>query len=204
MKRSYKHLSPRYIKNRIMVLWDQCQHPKNPWLTADSVKLLEQLLQPSDVGVEFGSGRSTIWFVNRVKQLTSIENNSVWYESIKKKADTLNFSSKLDYRFCENLDDYVNQANSFSEVSIDFCLVDGEVRDSCALLMLPKIKSGGLMIVDNVNWYLPQEKFHSPNTLRPHDGCASDVWKEFNHITSSWRKIWTSNGVTDTCIWFKP
>lgn len=85
MKRSYKHLSPRYIKNRIMVLWDQCQHPKNPWLTADSVKLLEQLLQPSDVGVEFGSGRSTIWFVNRVKQLTSIENNSVWYESIKKK-----------------------------------------------------------------------------------------------------------------------
>lgn len=204
MKRSFKHLTPRYIKNRLLVLWDQYCHPNNPWLTADAVSLLDQLLKSNDVGVEFGSGRSTLWFVQRLKHLTSIENNHVWYALIEKRIDAQGLQAKIDYRFCENLDSYVNQANSFSDESIDFCLVDGEGRDICALLMLPKIRSGGLMVVDNVNWYLPQEKFYSPNTLRPHDGCASDAWEEFFQKTSSWRKIWTSNGVTDTCIWFKP
>ncbi len=204
MKRSFKHLTSRYIKNRLLVFWDQYCHPNNPWLTSDAVTLLDQLLKSDDVGVEFGSGRSTLWFVQRLKHLTSIEDNHVWYALVEKRINALSLQSKIDYRFCEKLDSYVNQVNSFADESIDFCLVDGEVRDKCALLMLPKIRSGGLMVVDNANWYLPQEKFYSPNTLRPRDGCASDIWEEFRHKTSSWRKIWTSNGVTDTCIWFKP
>lgn len=204
MKRSFKHLTPRYVKNRLLVLWDQSWRPENPWLTADAVKLLDQLLKPTDVGVEFGSGRSTIWFAHRLKHLTSIENDFNWYRLIKNKIDVLNLSTKLDYRFCENLNQYVNQAKSFADESIDFCLVDGEGRDECALLMLSKIKAGGLMVIDNINWFLPHDQSTSPNTLRLQNGCATESWQEFCSQTSSWRRVWTSNGVTDTCIWFKP
>lgn len=60
MARKIAHLTPRYIKNRLLVIYDEYHNPKSPWLTAESVRLLDQLIKPTDVGVEFGSGRSTI------------------------------------------------------------------------------------------------------------------------------------------------
>ena len=81
--RSFKHLTPRYIKNRIGVMLYEKRQPDNLWLTKDSVQLLEQLLLKSDVGVEFGSGRSTHWFLSKIASLTSIETNQAWYEKVK-------------------------------------------------------------------------------------------------------------------------
>lgn len=51
--------------------------------------------------------------------------------------------AKVDYRLCRSDEDYANQARTFADESVDFCLVDGAVRDQCAFLMLPKIRGGG-------------------------------------------------------------
>lgn len=59
LKRRLSHLTPRYVFNRIAVLLDERRHPAHPWLIADAVGILSMVLQPSDIGVEFGSGRST-------------------------------------------------------------------------------------------------------------------------------------------------
>lgn len=204
MKRNFSHITPRYIKDRFLVTFDQHKHPKNPWITAKAARLLQSLLKPSDVGVEFGSGRSTAWFANRMKQLTSIESNPIWYATVKSQLAEVGLGSKVDYRLCTDESDYAQQAQTFSAESVDFCLVDGVARDRCALNMVSKIKAGGLIVVDNVNLYLPNDSTHSPNSLRSQNGAASDIWIAFEESVSGWRKIWTSNGVFDTCIWIKP
>ena len=66
-----EHLTPRYVKNKLKVIADEKWHPDNPWLTNDAVELPDRLLMPSDVGVEFGSGGSTVWFAKRLRHLTS-------------------------------------------------------------------------------------------------------------------------------------
>lgn len=204
MARRFNHLSPRYIKDRLCVWYYEMRHPEVPWLTSDAVRLLNELLKKDDVGVEFGSGRSTLWFAKHLGHLTSIESDGMWFEKVSSLIQSADLSSVVDYRKCENEAEYARQATLFSNNSIDFCLVDGMVRDQCALSILPKIKSSGILVIDNINWFLPNDLTHSPDSKRSQDGAASDIWALFSKEVSTWRHIWTSNGVTDTCIWFKP
>lgn len=199
--RPVKHLTPRYIWNRSLVILDQKLYPTDPWLTRDAIKLLSQLLKPTDVGLEFGSGRSTSWFLNRVEKLYSVESSPEWYGIVSHKCAQDISSGKLDYRLCETEDKYAGRALELADNSIDFCLVDGVFRDRCALNSLSKVKTGGIFIVDNVNQELPNTWSKSPNTLR--DKPSTELWAEFMERTQNWRSIWTSNGVWDTCIWIK-
>ena len=68
---------------------------------------------------------------------------------------------------------------------------------------MSKVKKGGLIIIDNVNWFIPNNLTISPDSRRIKDGCYSDIWENFFNVVKSWRSIWTTNGVNDTCIWFK-
>ena len=84
-------------------------------------------------------------------------------------------------------------------------MVDGDFRGECALAALPKLKLGGVIIIDNVERYLPHEKPScSPNSRSLNDGCESDSWSCFKDLVDGWRSIWTSNGVCDTALWIKP
>jgi predicted O-methyltransferase YrrM len=131
------------------------RHPTLPWLTASVVNILDAWLLPCDVGLEFGSGRSTHWFAQRIGQLISVEHNPSWYDRVKSDLDSSGL--EVDYRLHEDgsseLPDstYVNVARSMPINSLDFCLVDGVTRDHCALAALDKLKTGGVLIIDNVN-----------------------------------------------------
>ena len=59
---NFSHLSPRYIFNRISVMANQFRYKDNPWLTFSVVRMLDSMLISSDIGFDFGSGRSTLWF----------------------------------------------------------------------------------------------------------------------------------------------
>lgn len=179
---------------------DEKLHPSNPWLTSKSVALLEQLLKPTDIGVEFGSGRSTLWFAKRLKHLTSFEDNRFWFSKVEILLGAHNLNRKVDYRLIEDEIEYSLQTKLFEQNSIDFCLVDGQMRDKISVGILPKLKPGGILVIDNVNWYLPNDWSKSPGTRRTKDRVASEEWQDFLTLTSDYRRIWTSNGVTDTCI----
>jgi len=81
--------------------------------------------------------------------------------------------------------------------------VDSYYRDYTTRYIMPKVKPGGMLILDNINWYLPCES-KAPGT-RPVDlGPAGSTWAEIWQEIAGWRRIWTSNGVWDTAIFFKP
>ncbi len=203
MPRSFRHWTFRYVKNRVIQILHEKTHPNDPWLTRQSVHILADLLQDTDTGLEFGSGRSTIWFAQRTSRVISIEHDFKWYQSVGQKIQDLNLESKIDYRYCDNIADYVGQIDSLEDNSIDYCLIDGKARDECALKVLPKLKHEGILIIDNINLYLPNAS-RSPNSIRRFDNTNDSAWTSVQIQIDSWEMVWTTNGVSDTALWIKP
>jgi len=166
----------------------------------------------SDVGLEFGSGRSTPWFASRIGHLTSVEHDPEWGGRVRQML-LRDGISNVDYKVVprdaeENSQEartakYVQIIDSFDNNSLDFCLVDGAYREFCAMGVIPKIRPSGVLVIDNVNWYLPSHSI-SPNSRSLATGPKGPVWKEVETLLSDWRRIWTSSGVTDTALFFKP
>ena len=203
MPRSFRHWTFRYVKNRVIQILHEKTHPNDPWLTRQSVHILADLLQDTDTGLEFGSGRSTIWFAQRTSRVISIEHDFKWYQSVGQKIQDLNLESKIDYRYCDNIADYVGQIDSLEDNSIDYCLIDGKARDECTLKVLPKLKHEGILIIDNINLYLPNAS-RSPNSIRRCDNTNDSDWASVQVQIDSWEMVWTTNGVSDTALWIKP
>jgi predicted O-methyltransferase YrrM len=202
-------LTPRYICNRIRDLVYERSHPADPWLTPASIGLLDTLLHRTDRGAEFGSGRSTLWFAARVAALTSVETSTRWHEKVTRKlrergVANVRYILVPDDQPLENGDGpYPRVALTFPDASLDFALVDGYYRDFTAKYVMPKVKPGGLLVIDNINWHLPCQS-KAPGTRPAKLGPATSTWAEVGRELDGWRTIWTSNGVWDTAIFFRP
>jgi predicted O-methyltransferase YrrM len=200
--RKISHWTPRYIYNRIVLALYEKQHPDSPWLTSSAVSILSTYLKNSDIALEWGSGRSTVWFAERVKHLVSVEDNHEWYQRVKEKLDYLKLNN-TKYLLATDRESYIGAADQFQENSLDFVLVDGrDYRSTCAVKAVNKVRTGGIIVVDNANWFLPSSS-HSPNSRTYEAGSASDEWQHFLEIVNGWRRIWTTNGVWDTALLIK-
>lgn len=199
----YSHWTPQYLWDRLAVMMDEWRHPEAPWLTRPMVDLLDSWLRPTDRGLEWGSGCSTVWLARRVQALVSVEHDPSWYRRVQQGLQQQPPRSPVDHRLIRDEAGYVAVAHTLPPASLDFCLVDGLARDRCAVAALPLITPGGVLILDNSNWYLPTAS-RAPTSRRAHEGPASAVWKQFLQQVQGWRCLWTSNGVTDTTLWIKP
>lgn len=206
--RSFAHWTPRYVVNRMSTLLYERRCPDHPWLTRDANQFLSSYLRKGDVGLEFGSGRSTIWIAHRVSRLHSVETDGQWFLRVGSMIEEAGLSN-VTYELISGNDEHA-LASAYEVVisraansSLDFCLVDGDCRGVCALLLLEKIRPGGILIIDNVERYLPSNSV-SPAARSSVSGPADDVWARVETGLRSWRKYWTSNGVSDTAIFFKP
>lgn len=210
MARKISHLTPRYIWNRSFEKLYRWAHPDVPWLTRTANTFLETYLQSEDCGWEFGSGKSTIWFARRVKHLTSVEHNSAWFERVTKMLEE-NDLKNVDYFLrpreqddgFQRLPAYVSGLTDVEDESLDFIMIDGIYRDLCALASLDKIKPNGILVIDNANHFLPCRS-NSPHSRSYADGPKGEKWSQFLQSVINWRFFWTSNGVSDTAIYFKP
>jgi predicted O-methyltransferase YrrM len=207
--RRMTHWTPRYVFHRTRQLVYEHGHPDDPWLTPAATRLLTAMLRPSDRGVEFGSGRSTLWFAERVAHLTSVEEDEQWHRSVAAKLASRGVTNVdlilAPYDQPEHLGDrseYVSTLCRFPDSSIDFALIDGAYRAHTVRLAMPRIRPGGLMIIDNVNWYLPS-RTRAPASRSVAAG-PDDQWHDLARDLADWRLIWTGSGVWDTAIYVRP
>jgi predicted O-methyltransferase YrrM len=208
--RSIKHWTPRYIAARLREMIYQRRNRDLPWLTQDANRFLQTYLLRSDSGVEFGSGRSTLWLASRVGRLVSLEHNRDWYKRVSEalaQEQVLN----VDYRY---LAGDMNDMNAMEEAicritdglpsaQFDFVLVDGVCRDICTREALRLLRPGGMLVIDNVNRHLPSISM-SPESRSLELGPDGLLWDEIARTIKPWRHYWTSSGVTDTAFYFKP
>ncbi len=203
----YRLLRPYY---KIKAKQFQKKYPQHPWLTATSIKAFDLLLTKEDIGLEYGSGRSTYHFAKLLGQLTSVEHHEEWYNIVEStltenKIDNVNLKlilpnsayakpnlSSVDDYFLDEGEypvkdavflDYFNFIDTILDNSLDFVLIDGRARVSCAKKAESKLKSGGLFVLDN------SERVR---------------YKEIHEMLKTWPSLYSSTGLTDTIIWRKP
>jgi predicted O-methyltransferase YrrM len=163
--RDIGHWTPRTIGDRVRAVIDRSRNEEKPWLTPAASEILSSLLRSRDVGVEFGSGHSTLWFARRVARLTSVEHDRDWHTRVAAWLEREAIDN-VDHRcvgteLAEEEDGaetaYAAQARRFDEGSLDFALVNGVYRSACATAILSKLRPGGVLVVENVNWFLPSD-----------------------------------------------
>jgi len=182
-------------------------YPKSPWTSPASILFFDKALKNDMVGLEYGSGRSTLFFSKRIKKLVSIEHNEQWYKIVSKqlkenkihnvdyflfpKADVPHSKADLDiykneheeYESKNAFKAYYNKVNDYSDDFFDFVIIDGRSRVRCGLNAIDKLKSKGIFVLDN-----SERERYSP----------------LHEALSSWAKVNTTNGLTNTTIWVKP
>ncbi len=201
--------TPQYLADRARFSLREKVHPDWPWLTTGAVRFLELWLTPNDAVFEWGSGRSTSWLAQRVRSITAVEHDPIWFRVVQDEAARKRISN-LDLRFTPNREaddgdsEYVAAINRLKG-EFDLVIVDGMQRDRCAEAGVDRLRSGGLMIVDDVNGYIPlPHASRCPTVRKPQDGAASAAWARFADRVGRWRLIWTTSGLKDTAIWMKP
>ena len=159
------------------------------------------------IGLEYGSGRSTLFFTRHLGKLVSIEHYDPWYEKVKKRLDEAKVDN-VEYLLVpknseqdvnDNRDeyhrkftgrearpeyaDYAGKVLEYDDNYFDFVLIDGRSRVNCGLNAMPKLKPGGIFVLDN--------------SERPR-------YRPLHEALNEWPKIETTTGLTNTTIWFKP
>lgn len=181
----------------------------SPWLSPCSTLFFKKYLTKNMIGLEYGSGFSTLFYAQRVKQLEVIEHHKGWYNKIKKTLCENEVVQKVNYHLIEPNEDtiieipqfltqakelanfswqkiyynYFQHVKTYPDEYFDFIIVDGRARVECSFNAISKLKRGGLFILDNSERMRYQPVFSRLN---------------------NWEMVNTSNGLTDTTLWIKP
>jgi hypothetical protein len=168
-------------------------NPEAPWFAPASLPVIDDLLEPGFQGFEWGTGRSTLWFAERVAHLTSVESDADWADRVRRWLDEMTPSGKVDLRLIaipvrhdfttDQVAGYLAPISEFSDHHFDFIVVDGLFRRECLGAARPKLKPGGYLIVDNAD--LPE----IAEALASLSGCRVGVF---------------SNGIWETAIYRAP
>lgn len=144
-----------------------------PWMTFDAIDYLDSIPIKRKRVFEYGSGGSTLYWLNRGAQLTSIEHDCSWHSMLR---DGYLGDIAVDYRLVlpefvgdANLDpsdpdsyasrnqsfpqhsfkSYCSQIDEFPDGFFDLVVIDGRARPSCIKHGSSKVKPGGHLVLDN-------------------------------------------------------
>lgn len=149
----------------------------SPWLTFDAIETLRARMHDGLRVFEYGSGGSTLFWLRWRVELCSVEHDPSWYHEIRSR---LPGDRAVDYRLVEpepfaerhvGLDPadpeaygsgdesfrgrtfrrYASQIDEFPDGHFDIVLVDGRARPACLRHAVPKVRPGGVLILDNAD-----------------------------------------------------
>ena len=142
-----------------------------PWYVPDSIKYIEQIMQPHYIGWEWGSGRSSIWFAKRVTRHYCVEGRRAWYNQITGQIREQDLENKVylqlaevttEYEFYpQEVERYAATIDVMDDGSLDYVIIDGHFRLECLEHCLPKIRGGGYLIIDNSDLHTFRKFFNS-------------------------------------------
>ena len=149
-------------------------HPDEPWISQGAIRFCEGSLNRNMAGFEWGSGRSTAWFAERLGSLTSIEHELGWFKIVQENLNSRGIRN-VTYRLVplnhpphepnrpvyNPIPDYVAAIEEVPDGTLDFAVVDGHYRQACILAAIPKLKPAGLFLVDDTDW-LPLSEWGIP------------------------------------------
>lgn len=124
-----------------------------PWYTYPAIEFLNQLDFSEKSVFEYGSGNSSIFWADRAKAVISIEDDEKWHAIISKK---LRNNQKVF--LLQNREEYINFIEKTKE-KFDIIIIDAKYRLDCAKKSIEFLKDGGIIIIDNSDWYPDVAKY---------------------------------------------
>lgn len=183
-------------------------NPVTPWTSQAAIRIFDEVLRKDMIGFEYGSGNSTVYFAGKIGHLTSVEHDWAWSDIVSKNlkkrslknvdyrlvpanpssTGSFNFHERFglkpsDFTVRTEYADYFSFIATYPDKHFDFIMVDGRARVECCLNAIPKLKSGGIFVLDNSD--------------RPR-------YRPVFKVLDSWKKVHTTTGLFDTTFWFKP
>lgn len=147
-----------------------------PWINFLAIDFLSKQLRPEFKVFEFGGGGSTLFFCKNVAEVVTVEDNAEWFniltETVRSKgyqnwkgffvspellsdagprahSNPADFKSSVRGLEQMSFEQYARTIDPFQYEYFDLILVDGRARPSCIQQAIPRLKKGGLLVVDN-------------------------------------------------------
>lgn len=159
-----------------------------PWFVHCSIEFLEGRIQPDWLCFEWGCGGSTVWLAELAQYVVSMEHNGDWYDKVSGWLREYNLQDKVELN-CQPLDgNYAGYILKFPDNHFDLIEIDGRQRAACTLNAIAKLKSGGILVIDNSEREEYQDSINAANIKR---------WEHVDFY-SGWSDGWT------TSVYFKP
>lgn len=169
--------NPRYFVSRIRVMAYQLLHPSEPWLTKDALRAIKSFIAGNMRAFEWGSGKSTLWLAQQVREVVSIEHDPLWYSRVQAMLS----DAHIQNTHLKLADPAKNaeQISVFPDGCFDIVIIDGADRNGCIRAAASKVRPGGWIVVDN----------------------AESAW-DYSPL-ADYRRVITSNGVWQTDIFVR-
>ena len=136
-----------------------------PWFTYSAIEWLNQFDFSKKNFFEYGSGNSTIYWSERVKNITSLESDKKWYDEIEKK-----MPSNVKLVLKENDDDFYDfidtENTKYDVIIIDSAWDNGKsIRENLVKKAINNISDNGMIIFDDTdfackNWFPRKDLRH--------------------------------------------
>jgi len=143
-KRSFLRRSG-YLKSTLLRRPCMADGSPMPWMNYGVVAFLEERLNKDLSLFEYGSGNSTSFFAQRVKNVVSVEDDRIWYEyCFQRKPEN------VELVFCEDVEsgEYA-RAIMEPERKFDVVVVDGKDRMNCMVIAKDRLTRHGVIILDD-------------------------------------------------------
>lgn len=118
-----------------------------PWYTYSAIEFLRTLDFTNKTVFEFGCGNSSIFWASNGCEVYSVENDPAWANIVK----AYNIPGLIIFEESDR-EQYANTPTKIDK-KFDVIIIDGRFRHTCVAATLKAIKSEGLIIFDNADWY---------------------------------------------------
>lgn len=118
-----------------------------PWYTYPAIDYLNEINWQNKVVFEYSCGNGSLYWADRCKKIISIESDRAWYERIS-SAKRKNQIIELE----ETAEQYVKKINDYDN-KFDVIIIDGDERVKCSGYAISKLAPGGIIVLDNSDWY---------------------------------------------------
>jgi hypothetical protein len=182
-----------------LVQWQVIDPSNNcvmPWFTHPFLAELETWDLKDKTVLEWGAGKSTIWWADKCKIVVAVEANEIWHHTViqwlhdKKlyeKAKVLRRMADEGETDPELREAYIKAGTSRGHIAYDIVVVDGILRYECMQEGIALLSErGGKLIVDN--W--DQDGFLCPacvELMQSHEGHIYPQLDHEDHHGNCWK-----------------
>jgi hypothetical protein len=157
-----KHTSDSYCFSLFLKIWASDRllklSPINaslPWMPYSTILKLNYIINKDFNILETGSGGSSLFYLSRCNNLTSLEHDDKWLKEFEKNISLTSFKKRWTVvlkqlnKKSKNESPYLQFLREQKDESFDLISVDGRLRNESLKIVSSKVKMGGYLLLDN-------------------------------------------------------